>query len=504
MKKIISGAALLLLLTGVLTGCKDAKQTPAPKVAYGDPDKPDVVVIGSEIEGMYLAKAAKDEGLNVVVLDPREQPGGQLIQGEMQFLDEPSAEGGKSLLQGRVKELFDIYKQGSIRKSGEFRDYYNRLAADIPIDSGVVLTDIAIEQDSATGKRKIGSISYRTKDGQTKTVTARYWVDNTDFAALTSKLGLQRIPGIETVFPGSKPKDHMASSLMMKFRNVDWDKFRKEIGKLSKKEREEKFGETTTVTDTFTWGFGKVGSRFQPSSPEVFLRGLNIINQLDGEALINALLLYNIDPANPESVRKAMENGKRETERVLAHLRGELPGWENAELNGFPNYLYIRDYDRYETEYVLQGSDLMSGKMFADNVSIAGYPIDLQGTIEHTWGERKGIPDKYGMPLRSFIPKGYSNVFVAGKNVGSSAVAYGSARIQPNTALAAEVIGIMMAKAGVGRLLSELPEKELQKLQQAIDKQYGIKVTGVKGKNKIADLTDEQIAQFNAGKLVLP
>jgi hypothetical protein len=231
---------------------------------------------------------------------------------------------------------------------------------------------------------------------------------------------------------------------------------------------------------------------------------LNTVNQGDGEVLINALLIYGVNPSDDESVRRAIENGKRETERIVPHLRAELPGWEHAELNGFPNYLYIRDYDRYETEYVLQATDLMSGAMHWDNVSIAGYPLDLQGTMEHTWGERKGVPDKYGMPLRSFLPKGYSNVIIAGKNVGASAVAYGSARIQPNTSLAGEVIGIMLAKTTNEGGLSEVTEKEMNELHRYIQKKYDIQLSGVKGKNKIESLSEEQRRQFNEGKLTLP
>lgn len=501
MKKIWFGIAALMLTVWMLSACEERE--PIKKTAM-NPDKPDVVVIGSEIEGMYLARAAADEGLSVLVIDPREQPGGQLIQGEMLYLDEPFAEGGKSLLQGKVKQLFTVYKKGEIRKPEQFQAYYRTLTEGIPIVSGISITNVEIAGGAGTAKKSIRSITYRTKDGQDKTITARYWVENTDFAALTSRLGLNRIPGIETVFTSTKEKDHMAASLMMKFRNVDWDKFRKEVGRLGKKEIEQKYGSETTITDTFTWGFGNVGARFTPSSKEVFLRGLNTVNQGDGEVLINALLIYGVNPSDEESIRRAIENGKRETERIVPHLRAELPGWENAELNGFPNYLYIRDYDRYETEYVLQATDLMSGTMHWDNVSIAGYPLDLQGTMEHTWGERKGVPDKYGMPLRSFLPKGYSNVIVAGKNVGASAVAYGSARIQPNTSLAGEVIGIMLAKTANEGGLAEVTDKEMNELHRYIQKKYDIQLSGVKGKNKIESLSEEQRRQFNEGKLTLP
>ncbi len=473
--------------------------------AAADPSRPDVAIIGSEIEGMYLARAAADEGLSVVVLDPREKPGGQLLEGEMLFLDEPLGDGGQKLLQGRVEELFDLYKSGKIRRLEEFRAYYNELAEGIPLESGITLADVDIRQQPDGSGRFVDSITYTAKDGTEKTIYPAYVVENTDFAALTSRLGLPRIPGMETVIPtpdGSP--DYMAASLMLKYKNVDWDKFQKEVMGLSKQAREQKYGTDSTVTDTFTWGFGLVGGSYDSGKDEWFLRGLNIVNQRGGEVLINALLVYGVDPADEDSVEKAMAEGRVQTAKILEHLRKSLPGWSRAEINGYPDYLYIRDYDRYETEYVLQGTDMMSGAMFWDNVSIGGYEIDLQGTINSKWGSRKGTPDKYGMPLRSFLPKGYRNVIVAGKNVGASAVAYGSARIQAHTALAGETIGIILGQIQGQYSLADMTPERMKKLQDYIRQEYGITLTGVRANNKIEHLTEEQKDLFNRGKLIIP
>jgi hypothetical protein len=467
--------------------------------------RPDILVIGSEIEGMYLARAAADEGLSVLVIDPRPRPGGQLLEGEMLFLDEPLGDNGQVLLQGRIKTLFDEYKRGTIRKIGEFRSYFQELTKGIPIESGISIEAIDIRQQPDATGRFVESVVYRTAGGQTKTVYPGYVVENTDFAALTSRLGLNRIPGMETVFPtpdGSR--DYMAATLIMKFKNVNWQKFQQQVMRLDKAERERLYGSETNVNSTFTWGFGKIGSSYDSGLDEWFLRGLNIVNQRDGEVLINALLVYGVDPSDDQSVQAALEEGKRQTDRVLAHLRMTLPGWEQAESNGYPGYLYIRDFDRYETEYVLQGTDLMSGKMFWDNVSIGGYEIDLQGTVHNKWGIRKGNPDKYGMPLRSFLAKGYRNVIVAGKNVGASAVAYGSARIQAHTALAAETIGIMLGRINGAYSLADITPQQMAELQDYIRTAYGITLTGVAAKNKISHLTEEQRALFDQGKLVIP
>jgi hypothetical protein len=370
------------------------------------------------------------------------------------------------------------------------------------MESGITILSVDKVKETGASAQKIKSITYRTADGIEKNIRANYWVENSDFAALTGGLGLERIPGIETVFGGTK--DYMAASIMMKFRNVVWEKFQTEISRLTRKEIEDKYGPTTTVTDKFTWGFGKTGAKFTPSSKEVFLRGLNTINQRDGDVLVNALLLFHVYPSDKGSIQGAIDMGKSETIRILPHLRQELPGWEHAEINGYPSYLYIRDYNRYQTEYVLQASDLMSGKMFWDNVSIGGYPIDLQGTASHTWGQHSGAPDKYGMPLRSFILKGFSNVILAGKNVGASAVAYGSARIQANTSLAAEVIGILLGQLKGEQDLTKIKEKDMNEIHAYIKNKYSIMLSGVKAVNKIQNLSEDQIKQLDMGKLTLP
>nr|AYQ75514.1 FAD-dependent oxidoreductase [Cohnella candidum] len=473
--------------------------------AASDPTHPDIAIIGSEIEGMYLARAAADEGLSVVVLDPRPKPGGQLLEGEMLFLDEPLGDNGQVLLQGRMKELFDAFKNGKIRKISEFRAYYDKLVKGIPMESGITLTGVDVRQDPDATGRFVDSVAYRTKNGEEKTVYPRYVVENTDYAALTSQLGLRRIPGMETVFgsPDGSP-DYMAASLMLKFKNVDWAVFQKEVMKLSKAQREAKYGSETFVNTTFTWGFGKVGAGYDSGSDEWFLRGLNTVNQRDGEVLINALLVYGVNPSDEASVRRAVEEGKTQTQRIVSYLRKTLPGWSKAEVNGYPDYLYIRDFDRYETEYVLQGTDLMSGRMYWDNVSIGGYEIDLQGTQNSKWGSRKGNPDKYGMPLRSFEAKGYKNVIVAGKNVGASAVAYGSARIQAQTALAAESIGIILGQIKGKYELADMTPDRMKVLQDYIAKKYRITLTGVKANDKTKGLTAAQRELFNQGKLVIP
>jgi hypothetical protein len=108
------------------------------------------------------------------------------------------------------------------------------------------------------------------------------------------------------------------------------------------------------------------------------------------------------------------------------------------------------------------------------------------------------------MPLRSFMLKNYDNVLVAGKNVGASAIAYGSARIQPNTSLAAESIGIILGQIHGKKKLRSITEADMPALHQYLESKYHIKLTGTKGHNKLAGWTPDEIAKLDSGEITYP
>jgi hypothetical protein len=292
---------------------------------------------------------------------------------------------------------------------------------------------------------------------------------------------------------------------MMKFKGVDWETFYGQFWKMNKAERMTMYGPETYVDPNIAYGFPPIVARYEPKNPDkVNLRGLNILNQKDGDIIINALQVYDVDPSDPATVERAMNYAREEMPRIRDHLRQHITGFQNLELNGEPEYLYIREYDHFPTEYTLQASDLLSGQMFWDNVSIGGYFIDIQGSRSNREGFAIGRPDKYGMPLRSYMLKQTDNVILTGKLVGATPVAYGSARIQPNGALAAESIGILLAQlkpSGVG--LKQVTPDIMSAFQSQLKQKYGIDLQPGKGNDKTEGMTPEEIAELNAGHITL-
>ncbi|WP_164821754.1 FAD-dependent oxidoreductase [Paenibacillus koleovorans] len=456
----------------------------------------DVVIIGTELEGIYLAKQAHDAGLDVKILEPTDTIGGQLLQGEMLYLDETFDDQGKSLLQGSIQELFTDYYEGEIRKLSDFKKYFNRQIKGIPLEKNAQPISLQIVG------RKVQSLTYTTKSGRTKTVEADYFVDNSDSAELVSLTGAEPLPGLESLYQATQ-REYMSATYMMKFRNVDWERFYGSFWELTKPERTTLYGPETYVDANIGYGFPPIVARYQLQNPDkANLRGLNILNQKDGQVIINALQVYDVDPNKPETIAAAMQVAKQEMPHIRDLLRKYIIGFENAELNGEPESLYVREYNHYPTEYILEASDLLGGVMFQDNVSVGGYFIDIQGSRSNREGFAIGKPDKYGIPLRSYLLKDVDNVILTGKMVGASYVAYGSARIQPNGALAAESIGLLLAR-NPGINLKQVTDAQFADFHAYMKEQHGIVLNPSPGNSKIVGMTPQDIEELNRGHITL-
>ncbi|WP_231571497.1 FAD-dependent oxidoreductase [Gordoniibacillus kamchatkensis] len=117
-------------------------------------------------------------------------------------------------------------------------------------------------------------------------------------------------------------------------------------------------------------------------------------------------------------------------------------------------------------------------------------------------GDRNGPPRQIRHAAAQLLLKGYDNVVLAGKNVGSSALAFGSARIQPNTSAAAESIGVLLGELrGTGYKLTNVPPQEMARVQQLLATKHHLKVTGITGENKLAGWTADELRKLDSGEI---
>ncbi|MGP5198637.1 FAD-dependent oxidoreductase [Brachybacterium alimentarium] len=105
-----------------------------------------------------------------------------------------------------------------------------------------------------------------------------------------------------------------------------------------------------------------------------------------------------------------------------------------------------REYRRFVGEHVLTQQDVLEQTEFEDRIGFGGWSIDLHpsgGVYATEPGSKHWHPDgNYHLPLRMLFSKNVTNLWMAGRNISASHVAFGSTRVMATCALLGEAAGI--------------------------------------------------------------
>lgn len=151
-------------------------------------------------------------------------------------------------------------------------------------------------------------------------------------------------------------------------------------------------------------------------------------------------------------------------------------GAENYDLNwvGFiPGY---RESRRLEGDYILNERDVRENRIFEDAVAYGGWPMD-----EHV---RCGIMDFdklpsrifnfdgcYTIPYRCFYSRDVKNLMMAGRDISTSKMAFGSTRVMGTCAVGGQAVGTAAAMAIKYGVLPREVARHMDELQQTLLRQ---------------------------------
>jgi hypothetical protein len=105
-----------------------------------------------------------------------------------------------------------------------------------------------------------------------------------------------------------------------------------------------------------------------------------------------------------------------------------------------------RESRRFEGLYMMKQQDVIGQSKFDDAIAHGGWAIDLHpadGIYSELSGctqwHSKGV---YDIPYRSFVSKDIDNLFLAGRIISATHVAFGSTRVMATTGLCAQALGM--------------------------------------------------------------
>ncbi|WP_243029868.1 FAD-dependent oxidoreductase [Thermus altitudinis] len=442
----------------------------------------DLVVYGATPQGVTAAVAAAQEGLRVFLLEPGRGVGGVLTQGWLATLD--LAKDQEGLLQG-----------------GLFRDFYRRIGQEASFDVKraeeafwAMLREAGVEVRLQASLDRVEVEAGRltrvvTPEGP---ILAPYFVDASDTADLAFRAGASFTQGREDTGLDSRS---MAATLVFRLEGVPWGAVF-----LTLNYEGQVLRTGAGAWGRSGWGFASLVRGYLPSDPNRYaLRGLNLARQDDGSLLVNALLLFGMEGADPLSLERIRREAALEAERVVAYLREKDPLlFGTARLAGVAPDLYLRESRHLKALYRLRADEVLLGRTFPDAVALGGYPLDGQAYFPGETPYLLGTPVPYGVPFRSLVPQELRNLLVVSQAAGFDSVAAFSARVVPLQMALGEAAGVAAAllrkapQAGLGKVpLAGFPELAgsapgLEALRKRLV-QRGARLSSPKGERVEAD-----------------
>ena len=447
-KKFSALVAMLLIVTMLFSGCSggDTTTTAEPEslptfTNEGTADSDyDVIVVGSDPEGIAAALSAARNGMKTLLLSKDSTPGGLYTLGALNFIDVPETRDG-TLLVGGIYEEFVNAVGGSGFDIVNAANVFNDM---LTAEDNLTVRYGAKFQEPVMNGNTITGVTVLEEGDMLVTYNAPYIIDATQDGDVAAAAGAPYTYAGEDI--GERDRE-MGVTLVFRVSGVNWDSMCRYL--TIKRGIGEIFNKSTSmgVSGNTAWGFSDEGYAYEPSDEAMRLRGFNMAKQDNGDVLVNALLIFDVDPLDEASRAEGIARAKAELENIIPYLQDEFWGFGDCELAGTAEDLYVRESRHITCEYNLTIDDVLENRDQDDRIAVTSYPVDVQPTKTQTYGTVVGYPDQYAVGYKSLVPQDVDGLLVVGRAAGYTSLAAGSARIVPTGMACGEAAGVAVAVA---------------------------------------------------------
>jgi hypothetical protein len=153
--------------------------------------------------------------------------------------------------------------------------------------------------------------------------------------------------------------------------------------------------------------------------------------------------VFGANCADADELTQAEIEGRRQVRAICDLLRESFLDGEGVPLVTLPTKIGIRETRHARCLHTLTQDELLSGKRFPDAIGNGTYPVDIHNArgAGITFRHLKKAPF-YQMPYASLVPKGSSNVLIAGRCIDADEGAFGAVRVMVNCNQMGQAAGV--------------------------------------------------------------
>jgi hypothetical protein len=423
----------------------------------------DILVAGGGPAGSAAAVCAARLGAKTLLVEATGCLGGMGTSGLVSTFG-PISDGKRMLVGGFMKELVEsMFQRGSLGPHVTSEFLYSQLNRWVPFkpedlkrlldemtqDAGVEVRFFTRLIDAEARDQRVEGAIISNVEGY-KFIKAKAYIDATGDAALSDLCGAACrviLRDIDAVAP---------STLCSLYSGMNWDHpaYGKDAAGIDKVKKFSKEQLLKAIDD----------GHF--SQPDRFMPGMNKIGK--SAAQLNAGHVFNLNGLDVRSLSHGMMFGRKLALEYMEFFREYVPGCEEIELLTTAPVMGVRDTRRIVGEFELTIDDYKSARQFPDQVAVYNRPTDVHPTDTSEEEYRRFLADfegfhglregqSLGVPYGILVPRGWTNLWVAGRCHSSDTKVHGSIRAQS----AAYMMGQASATAAVQSIRTGQPACDL-------------------------------------------
>ncbi len=379
----------------------------------------DLCVVGGSCTGVFAAVAAARLGAKVALIEANGFFGGVATASLVSvWHSTKDIKGEQQVIGGLTTEAVErLARRDAVHFAGTASQYFVLNTEELKIELDLLVSEAKVRPflhtlfvAPAVQDGRLVAAIIEDKTGR-RAIRAKQFIDATGDADLVARLGL----------PVYKRPDVQPPTMCAILRG---------LGALARKHK----------------GFNVHSAIFDPKFPQALKRGFAwgaAVPSGNDEYMLAGTRVFGANCADADELTQAELEGRRQVRAICDILRDGFMDGKGNPLLTLPAKIGIRETRHAACRHTLTQEELLSGARFPDAIANGTYPVDIHSArgAGVTFRRLEKAPF-YQIPYASLVPKGATNLLIAGRSIDADEGAFGAVRVMVNCNQMGQAAGV--------------------------------------------------------------